>query len=123
MRTSRREAGRTAIVDATRDAAAPQPGPHNPVARHPPRAPGSIRRTTNVDISFPHGIGGPVTADVRGQDVRTAAAGDGEVIDAFGATFTIDPDTGQVAAVDDHHGRTARRDSWVCRCGAGSPAA
>ena len=64
-----------------RDAAAPRPGPHNPVAGTPPRAPDSIRRTTTADISFPHGIGGPVTADVRGQDVRTNSAGDAEVTD------------------------------------------
>ncbi len=62
--------------------------------------PGSIRRTTTVDISFPHGIGGSVTADVRGQDVRTTTAGEPNVVDTFGATFTIDPDTAHVAAVE-----------------------
>jgi hypothetical protein len=87
-------------VDDTRDAAAPPPGPHNPVAGTPPRAPGSIRRTTSADISFPHGIGRAVTADVRGQDVHTTAAGDAEVTDAFAATFTIDPGTATIVAVD-----------------------
>jgi len=87
-------------VNDIRDAAAPKPGPHNPIAGTPPRAPGSIRRTTTADISFPHGIGGTVTADVRGQDVRTDPAGAPNVTDAFGATFAIDADTGQVATVD-----------------------
>jgi hypothetical protein len=88
-------------MDDTRDAAAPPPGPNRPVVGTPPRAPASIRRTTTVDISFPNGIGGSVTADVRGQDVQTDAAGEREVIDTFGATFTIDPDAAHVAAVED----------------------
>jgi hypothetical protein len=84
----------------TRDAAASPPGPHHPVAGTPPRAPGSIRRTTTADISFPHGIGYSVTADVRGQDVHTTAAGHAEVTDAFAVTFTIDPGTTTIVAVD-----------------------
>jgi len=86
-------------VEDTRDAAAPRPGPHNPVIGTPPRAPDSIRRTTTADISFPHGVGGPVTADLRGRDIRTNTAGDAEAIDQFGATFTIDPATATIVDV------------------------
>jgi hypothetical protein len=66
----------------------------------PPREPDSIRRTATADISFPHGIGGPVTADVRGQDVRTDSAGEADVTDEFSATFTIDPGAAKIVAVD-----------------------
>jgi len=36
---------------------APQPGPHNPARSTSPRVPGSVRRTTSTDITFPDGIG------------------------------------------------------------------
>ena len=87
-------------MNDVRDVPAPRPGPQNPVAGTPPRAPESIRRTTTADITFPHGTGGPVTADVRGQEVRTNAAGKAEVTDTFRATFTIDPDAAKIVAVD-----------------------
>jgi hypothetical protein len=82
------------------DAASPRPGPHNPVTATQPRERNSIRRTTTADISFPTGVGGMVTADVRGRDIRTDAAGETEVSDAFHAAFTIDPGTAKIIAVD-----------------------
>jgi hypothetical protein len=56
-----------------------------------PRAPGSVRRTTSIDITFPDGIGNRVVADIRGRDLRTNADGSSEPLDQLAVTMTLDP--------------------------------
>ena len=57
----------------------PRHGPHNPLAGTPARRPGSVRRTTTVDLLRPDGIGGEVVVDARGRDLVTAADGRPEI--------------------------------------------
>jgi hypothetical protein len=57
-------------------------GPHDPVLGTPPRVPGSVRRTSTVDTSFPEGVAGPRRVDARARDLRTEADGTATVLDA-----------------------------------------
>ncbi|HEY8524926.1 MAG TPA: DUF2889 domain-containing protein [Acidimicrobiales bacterium] len=84
--------------------AAPRPGPQNAVPATPPRVPGSVRRTTSLDMTRPDGLRGRVVADVRGQDVRTRADGAAEVLERLALTVEIDHTTGEVTAVADASG-------------------
>ena len=58
----------TSLPLVTERAARRSPGP---VARTPARAPGSVRRTSSVDISRPDGPGGPLHVDGRARDAAT----------------------------------------------------
>ena len=55
-------------------------GPHNPVVPAPPRAAGSVRRTSTIDTSRPEGILGPPDIDARVRDLWTAPDGTTEVV-------------------------------------------
>ena len=55
--------------------AQPVPGPHNPATTTPPRAPGSVRRTSSIDTARPDGRAGSAFVDARARDVVTAADG------------------------------------------------
>ena len=46
-------------------------GPAQPRASSPPRELGSVRRTTSIDSSHPHGMSGPIEVDARARDLRT----------------------------------------------------
>jgi len=50
-------------------------GPHRPSAGSPPRAPGSVRRTTTIDLLRPAGLLGPVTLVGLGRDLRSGETG------------------------------------------------
>jgi hypothetical protein len=50
-------------------------GPRNPVAGTPVMEPGSIRRTTTIDITSPDGWDEPQRVDARARDVTIDAAG------------------------------------------------
>jgi len=50
-------------------------GPHRPSAGSPPRAPGSVRRTTTIDLRRPAGLLGPLTLVGLGRDLRTSETG------------------------------------------------
>lgn len=67
----------------------------------PARAPGSVRRTTSLDIARPDGLLGRIVADVRGQDVVTGAGGAGRVVDRLAVAVEVEPRAGTVTAV--HH--------------------
>lgn len=56
--------------------------PRGPVPAAPARLPGSIRRTTTIDASWPDGPGGVTLLRGRARDLRTSQAGVGEVLDA-----------------------------------------
>jgi hypothetical protein len=76
----------------------PHPGPRNPVLDTPPRAPGSVRRTTSIDTTFPDGLGNDVVICVRGRDLRTSKAGEAAVLDQLDVTFVVDPWTATITA-------------------------
>ncbi len=69
----------------------PVHGPHDPAPGTPPRAPGSVRRTTTVDTSFPEGLAAPRRVDARGRDLRTGADGHPEEVAAVRLSVVLDP--------------------------------
>jgi Protein of unknown function (DUF2889) len=78
----------------------PPPGPHNPLPTTPRPAPASVRRTWNVDISFPQRVSGSTLAEVRGRDLRTGTDGTSESVDELEVTVEIDPTTATIIGVD-----------------------
>src|SRR4051794_11349154 len=58
--------------------------PHEPLAAAPARAPGSARRSSHVDMSFPDGApgapGAPIVLTAAVRNVRTASDGSGRVL-------------------------------------------
>lgn len=56
-----------------------QRGPALPLAGGPPRRPGSVRRTSTIDTTWPEGFLGPMASHGRARDLRTTAAGTDEV--------------------------------------------
>ena len=59
-----------------------------------------MRRTWNVDISFPEGLSGPTLADVRGRDLLTDANGASEIVDELHVSIEIDPTTATIVGLD-----------------------
>jgi hypothetical protein len=55
-------------------------GPMDPVGSTPGRAPGSIRRTSNIDTARPDGLRGDLVVTARARDLRTGPDGDAEVV-------------------------------------------
>ncbi|HEX2575255.1 MAG TPA: DUF2889 domain-containing protein [Aquihabitans sp.] len=58
------------------------PGTVPPVAGSPERRPGSVRRTTNVDLVRPDGPTGPLVVLGAGRDLHTGSAGGGVLAQA-----------------------------------------
>lgn len=54
----------------------PRHGIHEPTAGTPARRPGSVRRTSTVDILRPDGLLGHVVVDARARDLRTGENGE-----------------------------------------------
>ncbi len=69
-------------------------GPARPRASSPPRELGSVRRTTSIDSSHPHGMSGPMEVDARARDLGT---GDGTWADEQRLTATLGADRAIVA--------------------------
>jgi hypothetical protein len=59
----------------------PRHGLHAPTAGTPARRPGSVRRTTTVDMLRPDGPTGQLVLVGRGRDLHTGTAGELEVLD------------------------------------------
>jgi DUF2889 family protein len=74
----------------------PLPGPDNPLPTTPRPAPASMRRTWNVDVSFPEDRSGLTFADVRGRDLHTDPDGASESVDELQVTIAIDPSTATI---------------------------
>ncbi len=72
------------------DRPTPVPGPHRAVVETPEPAPGSVRRTTSIDMTRPEGFGGPLVADIRGRDLRRHADGELDTIDEIELWVRID---------------------------------
>lgn len=50
-------------------------GPHDSLSVTPPRRPSSLRRTSSIDSTRPHGFDGDVSVDARARDLLTDASG------------------------------------------------
>ncbi len=66
-------------------------GPHNPVVVTVARAQGSIRRTTNIDTTRPHGLRADAEVDARARDLRTNPDGTTEVVGEAWIRATVSP--------------------------------
>src|SRR5437763_7551866 len=62
----------------------PRHGTHAPASGTPPRRPGSVRRTTSLDMLRPEGVFGPVTVIGRGRDLVTTADATAETVGTAG---------------------------------------
>jgi Protein of unknown function (DUF2889) len=73
-------------------ALAPNPllGPGAPIARLPARIPGSVRRTTTIDMLRPAGLSGDLVLRGVGRDIRTRADGAVESLDHARLDVDID---------------------------------
>jgi hypothetical protein len=87
----------------------PRHGIHEPTSGTPARRPGSIRRTTTVDMLRPDGLAGPLILAGRGRDLLTGPGGEGRtvleasvraVVDFVGGRFLRELDTDPVRALD-----------------------
>ena len=70
-------------------AARPSTGPRDPLPGPPPRVPGSVRRTTNVDQRRGD-PGQPQSVLARGRDLRTNPDGSADVVDAVELRLELD---------------------------------
>ena len=78
----------------------PRPGPQRALATTPGRAPASVRRTTSIDITRPHGLTGRVVALVAGQDVATDPDGHASVLGRVAFEVAVDPRSGEVLGLE-----------------------
>ena len=78
----------------------PRHGTHEPTTTVPPRAPGSVRRTTSIDILRPNGVDAELVLVGRARDLLTDADGGTRVLDTAAVEATIDyPDAQRVTAI------------------------
>ena len=68
----------------------PLHGPHEPTTRTPVRRPGSVRRTSSMDITRAPGVPDPVHLLGRGRDLITSADGSARVVRTAGLTATVE---------------------------------
>src|SRR5215471_12771969 len=68
------------------------PGNAGPLARTPPRAPVSVRRTATIDGRRPQGFSGPVVLEARGRDLATGPDGSARAVDE--AEVVVETDSG-----------------------------
>ena len=66
-------------------------GPQDPIVGSPARRPGSIRRTSTIDTSWPEGFGGETTITGLGRDLRTTDDGD-DVVAEVELALRLAPD-------------------------------
>jgi hypothetical protein len=63
---------------------------HEPTTGNPPRRPGSVRRTTSIDMTRDDGTLDPVRLEGRARDLRTAPDGTVTVLGEAGLSATIE---------------------------------
>jgi hypothetical protein len=68
----------------------PRHGIHEPASGTPPRLPGSVRRTTTIDMLRPAGPHGPLELAAHGRDVLTGSDGEGRVLASASCHAVID---------------------------------
>src|SRR5260221_8173639 len=87
-------------VDVPRLVLDPRHGTHEPTTSVPPRAPGSVRRTTSIDILRPNGVDAELVLVGRARDLLTDTDGSTHVLDTAAVEATIDyPDAQRVTAI------------------------
>lgn len=67
-------------------------GPREPIASAPPRAPGSLRRTSTIDSVRPDGWAGSVHVTARARDLLSPRSGAPVVLAQEGFTARLSPD-------------------------------
>jgi hypothetical protein len=78
----------------------PRHGTHEPTTTVPPRAPGSVRRTTSIDILRPNGVDAELVLVGRARDLLTDIEGNPHVLDTATVEATIDfVDAQRVSAI------------------------
>ncbi|HEY2331710.1 MAG TPA: DUF2889 domain-containing protein [Acidimicrobiales bacterium] len=75
------------------------PGTLGPAVGSPARRPGSIRRTTSIDMLFPDGMTGGLTLQGRGRDLVTGPGGETEVVDRAAITVVTEGPARTVASL------------------------
>ncbi len=65
--------------------------PRGSVASAPPRRPGSVRRTTTMDFTWPDGLAGDTVLDGRARDLRTNRDGTPTVLAQAALRMVTDP--------------------------------
>jgi hypothetical protein len=83
------------------DLAPPSPGPRRALVATPPAAPGSVRRTTSIDVTRPDGLLGPVVAVLTGRDREVDAEGGAAVLAEVALTVRVAV-SGDVEGIDGH---------------------
>jgi hypothetical protein len=68
----------------------PRHGVHDPTRSTPPRASGSIRRTSTIDMLRPDGLFGPVVLVGRARDLATPETGEAAVVGEAGFLARVD---------------------------------
>ncbi|WP_229713818.1 DUF2889 domain-containing protein [Streptomyces fuscichromogenes] len=68
----------------------PRHGTHEPTVGSPARSPGSIRRTTSIDMLRPDGLDGPLVLAGRGRDLLTAADGTARLVAKASCRAVVD---------------------------------
>src|SRR5262245_60415059 len=81
------------------DLAPPRPGPHRALTASPAPEPGSVRRTTSIDITRPDGLLGRVVAVLAGRDRAMDAAGRARVLSEVSLTVRVAV-SGEVEGID-----------------------
>jgi hypothetical protein len=66
----------------------------------PSRQPGSVRRTTSLDVSWPMGVDGPIRFEGIGRDAATDDDGGLTVVERVSVTVNVDAAGREVLAVD-----------------------
>jgi len=74
-------------------------GPTEPLRSVPARRPGSVRRTSTIDTTWPDGLAGRMDVDGRARDLRTAADGSTEVVTEVRMALDVGPDR-SITAID-----------------------
>lgn len=67
-------------------------GPTEPLRSSPPRRPGSIRRTSTVDTTWPDGFDGDAVVHGRARDLRTGAGGAADEVATAELRARVAPD-------------------------------
>jgi hypothetical protein len=70
----------------------PRHGVHEPTAGTPARTPGSVRRTSTIDILRPDGLAGPLVLTGRARDLHTPRHGGPQLVANATAGAVIDED-------------------------------
>jgi Protein of unknown function (DUF2889) len=68
----------------------PRHGIHEPASGTPPRLPGSVRRTTTIDMLRPAGPHGPLELTAHGRDLLTGSDSDGRALASASCRAVID---------------------------------